>query len=319
MYLNHVRIPEFFQGSLVDPEGAYGLARATSYVVGSTDGVRLGVWWIPSNGDGGATGAGEMPSSSKLVFLYAHGNAFDRGQRHRVELYQKLRDQFGAHVVAFDYRGYGDSTLAIPTEDGVVDDAEAVYGWIIERHPDARVVLWGHSLGSGVASALAVRLRRGGRPAPLREALRGVVLEAPFRSAVFAATSFHALKYLLAAGPLGREGSYRLVKSAMGEEDNFDTEARIPLVDRPLIMVHGTRDSSIPHYHSEELFQAIPKQGDVADHERLSARALLTTATAAHGHPVRMLIIDSASHNDLHHFEELFESTSRLLLDLPSS
>lgn len=61
-----------------------------------------------------------------------------------------------AHVVAFDYRGFGDSTNESPTIPRVVEDSDAVYRWLLEKvQPKSRVILWGHSLGSGVAVQLA--------------------------------------------------------------------------------------------------------------------------------------------------------------------
>ena len=44
------------------------------------------------------------------IVIYLHGNAFDRGAWHRVEMYKLLSSHFGSHVIAFDYRGFGDST-----------------------------------------------------------------------------------------------------------------------------------------------------------------------------------------------------------------
>eukprot|EP00966_Prymnesium_polylepis_P017701 407681-Prymnesium_polylepis.1 len=57
----------------------------------------------------------------------------------------------GMHVLMLDYRGFADSSGA-PTEAGLYADAEAALAWLVERGvPPARVVLWGHSLGTGVA------------------------------------------------------------------------------------------------------------------------------------------------------------------------
>ena len=88
----------------------------------------------------------------RTVILYLHGNTAHRAGEHRKELYQvhsyalsviainhhfplsKVLRKMNFHVVAFDYRGYADSSKHIaPTETGVVRDARAVYDWLCSR------------------------------------------------------------------------------------------------------------------------------------------------------------------------------------------
>ena len=61
---------------------------------------------------------------------------------------------FPATVVLMNYRGFGQST-GTPSERGLVDDAKAIVRWARERYPDRRLVLFGMSLGSGVAALAA--------------------------------------------------------------------------------------------------------------------------------------------------------------------
>ena len=56
----------------------------------------------------------------------------------------------GYHVLAIDYRGFGDSE-SFPTEEGLVEDAKAAYRWMVENYVAYPHYIWGHSLGSGVA------------------------------------------------------------------------------------------------------------------------------------------------------------------------
>jgi abhydrolase domain-containing protein 12 len=59
------------------------------------------------------------------------------------------------NVIAFDYRGFGDST-GYPTEEGLYTDARAMWDWTLEHGAHAnRTTLMGHSLGTGVATHLA--------------------------------------------------------------------------------------------------------------------------------------------------------------------
>src|ERR1700688_55550 len=77
----------------------------------------------------------------------------------------------GSGLVALSYRGYGGSR-GRPTETGLVEDAAAAYAFGVAQYPAQRVVLWGESLGSGLALVTAAEKPVG-----------GVVLEAPFTSA----------------------------------------------------------------------------------------------------------------------------------------
>lgn len=107
------------------------------------------------------------------IVLYLHGNTASRGSGHRVEMYNVLR-KLGYHVISLDYRSYGDSDKVPPTEEGVVQDAMAVYKYIKNRTENP-LILWGHSLGTGVATHLVAQLNFMNDAGP-----RAVILESPF-------------------------------------------------------------------------------------------------------------------------------------------
>ena len=70
----------------------------------------------------------------------------------RVGLYKKLL-ALGYYVLAVDYRGYGDSSIISPTEASCVTDARAALAWLTAKLGDrVKVVIWGHSLGTAIAS-----------------------------------------------------------------------------------------------------------------------------------------------------------------------
>ena len=94
------------------------------------------------------------------------------------------------------------------------------------RTPAQRIVVFGESLGSGVAVALAATQRIG-----------GLVLEAPFASAV----DIGAAAYW-----------YLPVRLLM--KDPFRSDARIGKVTAPLLVLHGARDHVVPIAHGERLF-----------------------------------------------------------------
>jgi uncharacterized protein len=74
----------------------------------------------------------------------------------------------GSGLIALSYRGYGGSS-GLPTENGLVEDADTAYAFAMAQYPAERIVLWGESLGSAVALARAAE-----------KSVGCLVLEAPF-------------------------------------------------------------------------------------------------------------------------------------------
>jgi fermentation-respiration switch protein FrsA (DUF1100 family) len=133
------------------------LAGAEELTFETADGLRLGGWFVPAQGEAIA---------SVLVF---NGNAGNRS--YRAPLAASLA-QRGSAVLLFDYRGFGGNP-GRPTERGLAADARAARA-ALEARPDVdpeRVFFFGESLGAAVALALAVE-----RPPA------GLVLRSPFTS-----------------------------------------------------------------------------------------------------------------------------------------
>jgi len=106
----------------------------------SEDGTRLRAWWVPREG-----------SRAAVVFL--HGNALDLELAERVRTISLLHE-WGYHVLAIDYRGYGGSD-GRPTHEGVLADARAAVRWAATRPEVDRLALYGHSLGGSLALCVA--------------------------------------------------------------------------------------------------------------------------------------------------------------------
>ncbi|KAM7385936.1 hypothetical protein PAMP_001976 [Pampus punctatissimus] len=120
----------------------------------SEEGVSLGVWhtvpesqWKEAQGKNSAWYQNTLRDGSP-VFIYLHGNTGTRAAAHRVGVAQVL-SALGYHVLVPDYRGFGDST-GEPTEAGLTTDALCLYNWVKERSGSSLVVIWGHSLGTGL-------------------------------------------------------------------------------------------------------------------------------------------------------------------------
>jgi uncharacterized protein len=179
-------------------------------VLQTSDGERLIAWHVP-------------PRPGHPFVIYFHGNAetiANRADRHR-ELIAT-----GAGLLAVSYRGYMGST-GRPTETGLLRDADAAYAFAVSRHPAERIVLWGHSLGSGVAVALAATWPVG-----------KLILEAPFTSTADVARRM-----------------FPLVPVRRLMHDQFRSDERIGAVTASILILHGARDIVVPIALGERLYQ----------------------------------------------------------------
>ena len=179
---------------------------------------RLAIWWLPN----------DTPDAPTL--LYLHGTFRNLFQNlHKIE---SLRAA-GYSVLAVDYRGWGESSVITPSEASIGQDALLAWAELKKRQPSTgQRVIYGHSMGSGVAVDLASRLT----PADYG----GLVLESAF-------TSFTGVAH--ASGWLAR-----LLNLFNGEQ--FASIDKISQVQAPLLMLHGNLDSTIPIQLGQQLFAA---------------------------------------------------------------
>jgi fermentation-respiration switch protein FrsA (DUF1100 family) len=201
------------QPARISPAAA-GFAAAEEVVLATSDGERLVAWHV-------------APLPGKAVVIFFHGNADSLVQR--VARFAQLTAD-GTGLVALSYRGYGGSTGS-PSEEGLYRDAAAAYAFAVAHYPAERIVVWGFSLGTGPAVALAV-----GRP------IGKLVLESPFTSIVdiaAAALPFVPVRVLL--------------------KDQFRSDRRIGRLAVPLLVMHGGRDQIVPLALSERLYALAPE------------------------------------------------------------
>ncbi len=164
------------------------------------------------------------PAPGQPVYLYLHGNGANLNRR--VGRFLRLTAD-GSGLLAVSWRGYGGSTGS-PSEDGLKRDGLAAYDWLAARLPAGRIVIYGESLGTGVATWLAAR-----KPARL------LALDSPYASIVEMAQ----LRFpFFPVRPLVR--------------DRFETIREAPQVTIPVVMQHCTRDFVIPLAQAERLASA---------------------------------------------------------------
>ena len=191
---------------------AVGLPEAEEAVVDTADGERVIVWHIP-------------PREGQPVFLYFHGNG--GSLRWRDERFRALIAD-GSGLIALSYRGYGGSS-GRPTETGLLADAAAAYAFAIARYAADRIVLWGESLGSALAVALAAEKPVG-----------NLVLEAPFTSVADVGARY-----------------YWFVPVRVFMKDKFRSDLRAGMVRAPALVVHGEEDTVVPITLGERLYAMI--------------------------------------------------------------
>ena len=160
--------------------------------------------------------------------LYLHGNDLNVGSN--VDHIVALR-RIGFSVLAVDYRGYGKSGGAFPSESQVYADAEAAWDFLIRQpHVDPSLAyIYGHSLGGAVAIELALR----------RPEAAGLIVESAFTSM----TDMAKIDYWMFP-----------VDSLLNQR--FDALAKVPMLRVPVLFIHGTADSEVPYAMSERLFAA---------------------------------------------------------------
>ncbi|XP_053684035.1 lysophosphatidylserine lipase ABHD12 isoform X1 [Sabethes cyaneus] len=185
-----------------------------------------------------------LKTSSNDIVLYLHGNTASRGASHRVELYKMLRS-LNYHVITLDYRGYGDSTDVSPTERGIVYDALAVYQYItsISSNP---VYLWGHSLGTGVATHLLSLLTDMSLPGP-----KAVVLESPFNN-IREEICAHPFSKLYRHLPWF---DFMIISPMYDNQLRFESDHHISEFRQPVLILHAEDDAVVPFKLGYKLYR----------------------------------------------------------------
>lgn len=180
----------------------------------SADGTTIHAWFLPQPGE-------------TDVFVVAHGNGGNLS--HRGRLAAQLRDLVGPAVMLFEYPGYGKSGGS-PSEYGCYAAGDAAVAWLVseKKIPKGRIIIFGESLGGGVATELATRHEH-----------TALVLTKTFTSLPAAA------KVLFPVLPTHTLMSNR-----------YDNLAKLPRITTPVFIAHGTADRLIPFHHAEELFAA---------------------------------------------------------------
>jgi fermentation-respiration switch protein FrsA (DUF1100 family) len=244
-YAGAIALLYFKQGDFLYPRqttrtapAAANFAAAEEHVLDAPDGEKVIAWHVPPKGD-------------RPVVLFFHGNGdFLAG---RVPRFRALTAD-GTGLVALSYRGYGGSS-GLPSERGLLSDAAAAYRFAAAKYDAKRIVVWGFSLGTGPAVAVAAE-----------HPIGKLILEAPYTSTADVAASmmpFLPVRWLM--------------------RDQFRSDQRIGKVTAPLLIMHGVRDPGISIRFGERLYELAnqPKQFvrfAEGGHDDLDAHGAVETA-----------------------------------------
>jgi uncharacterized protein len=226
-------------GTLQTPAD-YGLADFTEVYFNAEDGVRIMGW-------------SHLPAKNMPTILYLHGNGMHvAGHSQRYQAFAEA----GYGVLALSWRGYGKSE-GWPSEEGFYQDARAAIAWLKQTYGAPKIIVYGESIGSGVAVEMAKE-----------QPVFGIVLQSAYTSvADLAAQTYWFLP-----------GIHHLVR------DQFDSLSKISQIHSPILILHGDRDNVIPIAHSKKLaaattsrmeFITVPNAGHVDIPDQLVIKAML--------------------------------------------
>ena len=212
LYLLQRRMMYIPFGGVPDPVAA-GVPEMRPVGLRTADGLTLLAWWRPAR------------EPERPVLVYFHGNAGHLGLRgHKLRPF--LDAGFGVLLPA--YRGFSGNPGA-PTEEGLYADARAALEFVRAAGvPPQRTVLYGESLGTGVAVQMAIE-----RP------VAAVVLEAPFSAIADVASA-----------------RYPFIPVRLLLKDRFDSASKIGRIRAPVLIFAGGRDRVVPERFARRLYEA---------------------------------------------------------------
>lgn len=160
------------------------------------------------------------------VILYFHGN------RDNLQRWGKISSEIGHYfhydIFVVDYRGYGKS-VGIRSEEAINNDALFCYNYIKNNYAPKEIIIYGRSLGTGVAACLAAQTK----PDKL-------ILETPY----------HSVKDLI-------EGYFSLISVDSKTHYKFASFEHLQHVNCPILIIHGNKDEVVPYASGKKLFNSL--------------------------------------------------------------
>ena len=158
------------------------------------------------------------------TLIYFHGNAGSLENRiHKLNHFQDMNINF----LIIAWRGFSGNN-GTPSEQGIYEDGKSAINWIAEKKVDEKnIILYGESLGTGVATHLAQN-----------KSYAGIILETPFTSMVHAAKIF-----------------YPYVPVNLILKDKFENYKKIKNINSPILVMHGEADQIVPFSMGKKIYE----------------------------------------------------------------
>jgi len=186
--------------------------REITYQTG--DGLTISAWYVPveKRERGG-------------VLLFCHGNVGNVSQR--IDSFKIFR-QLGLSIFIFDYRGYGLSQ-GRPSEKGTYLDAEGAWNYLVNvmKVKPEDIIIFGRSLGGGVASYLAQKYQP-----------RALIIESSYTSIPDVATKL-----------------FPRLPMKLITRFKYNTRVRLKDIYCPVLIIHSKDDEIIPFRHGQVLYE----------------------------------------------------------------
>ena len=158
------------------------------------------------------------------TLLFFHGNAGSLENRiHKINHFKEMDINF----LIIAWRGFS-GNKGKPSEKGLYDDGQSAINWLKNNGLDEKnLILYGESLGTGVATHLAQNKN-----------FAGIILETPFTSMIDAAKTFYP---------------YIPVKLLL--KDKFENQKKIKNINLPILIMHGEVDQIVPFSMGKKIYE----------------------------------------------------------------
>ncbi len=158
------------------------------------------------------------------TILYLHGNAGSLENRiHKINHFNDMNINF----LLLAWRGFN-GNLGKPTEQGLYQDAKSAVKWLMNKGiTEENIIIYGESLGTGVATEIAQKKN-----------FAGIILESPFTS-------------MIAAG----KSKYPIFPIKLLLKDKYESDKKIKNIMSPILVMHGEADKIVPFWMGEKIFQ----------------------------------------------------------------
>ena len=158
------------------------------------------------------------------TLIYFHGNAGSLENRiHKLNHFQDMNINF----LIIAWRGFS-GNHGKPSEEGLYIDGKSAINWVIEKGVDEKnIILYGESLGTGVAAHLAQNSN-----------YAGIILETPFTSMIDAAKTF-----------------YPYIPVNLLLKDKFENYKKVKNINSPILIMHGEVDQIVPFSMGKKIYE----------------------------------------------------------------